>query len=263
MSNPAQHFIRISSVSRRFQSADSEVIALNDVSLDIPRGQFTAIVGRSGSGKTTLLNIIAGLDTADEGTVDIDSQQVSSYSDRQQTEFRRRTIGFVFQSFGLLPLLSAAENIDLSLRIAGAGMRDRQQRTRELLEQVGLSHRADHRPYELSGGEQQRVAVARALANNPPLLIADEPTGELDSTTGAQIFSLLRGVADSGVTILTATHDPFVMEHVDVVREMSDGRLLPEGEGIVTSRVIPEKKNDSPSVQRTSLRPPTVPRRTP
>jgi len=263
MSSSPQDFIRISNVSRRFQSADSEVIALNNVSLDIPRGQFTAIVGRSGSGKTTLLNIIAGLDTADEGSVDIDGQQVSSYSDRQQTEFRRRTIGFVFQSFGLLPLLSAAENIDLSLRIAGAGMRDRQQRTRELLEQVGLSHRADHRPYELSGGEQQRVAVARALANNPPLLIADEPTGELDSTTGAQIFSLLRGVADSGVTILTATHDPFVMEHVDTVREMSDGHLLPQGEGIVTSRVIPSKKDDPPPLRRTSLRPPTVPRRAP
>ena len=197
MSDLQQDFIRINNVSRRFQSADSEVVALNNVSLAIPRGQFTAIVGRSGSGKTTLLNIIAGLDTADEGSVDIDGQQVSNYSDRQQTEFRRRTIGFVFQSFGLLPLLSAAENIDLSLRIAGTGMRDRQQRTRELLEQVGLSHRSDHRPYELSGGEQQRVAVARALANNPPLLIADEPTGELDSTTGAQIFSLLRGVADS------------------------------------------------------------------
>ena len=263
MSNLPKDFIRINNVSRRFQSADSEVVALNNVSLDIPQGQFTAIVGRSGSGKTTLLNIIAGLDTADEGSVDIDGQQVSNYSDRQQTEFRRRTIGFVFQSFGLLPLLSAAENIDLSLRIAGAGMRDRQHRTRELLEQVGLSHRSDHRPYELSGGEQQRVAVARALANNPPLLIADEPTGELDSTTGAQIFSLLRSVADSGVTILTATHDPFVMEHVDVVREMSDGRLLPQGEGIVTSRIIPDKKDKSIPRQRTALRPPTVPRRAP
>ena len=129
MSNLPKDFIRINNVSRRFQSADSEVVALNNVSLDIPQGQFTAIVGRSGSGKTTLLNIIAGLDTADEGSVDIDGQQVSNYSDRQQTEFRRRTIGFVFQSFGLLPLLSAAENSDLSLRIAGAGMRDRQQRT--------------------------------------------------------------------------------------------------------------------------------------
>ena len=263
MSNLPKDFIRINNVSRRFQSADSEVLAVDNVSLEIPRGQFTAIVGRSGSGKTTLLNIIAGLDTADEGSVDIDGQQVSNYSDRQQTEFRRRTIGFVFQSFGLLPLLSAAENIDLSLRIAGAGMRDRQRRTSELLDQVGLSHRSDHRPYELSGGEQQRVAVARALANNPPLLIADEPTGELDSTTGAQIFSLLRSVADSGVTILTATHDPFVMEHVDVVREMSDGRLLPQGEGIVTSRIIPDKKDKSIPRQRTALRPPTVPRRVP
>jgi len=270
MTNPAQqnqqdNLITVSGLTRRFDSGGSVVTAVNAVDIEIPAGQFIAIVGRSGSGKTTLLNIIAGLDTPDEGSVFIDGQEISRFTDKQSTKFRREQIGFVFQSFGLLPLLSAAENIDLALRIAGSGIRERGNRTRELLEQVGLTHRADHRPYELSGGEQQRVAVARALANNAPLIIADEPTGELDSTTGAQIFSLLREVADSGVTIITATHDPFVMEHVDLVREMADGALLPLGEGIVSSRLgtkdISTDQTDNSSSTDPFL-PPIVPRRT-
>ena len=269
MTSPAQqnhqdNLITVSGLTRRFDSGGSVVTAVNAVDIEIPAGQFIAIVGRSGSGKTTLLNIIAGLDTPDEGSVFIDGQEISRFSDKQSTKFRREQIGFVFQSFGLLPLLYAAENIDLALRIAGSGIRERGNRTRELLEQVGLTHRADHRPYELSGGEQQRVAVARALANNAPLIIADEPTGELDSTTGAQIFSLLREVADSGVTIITATHDPFVMEHVDLVREMADGALLPLGEGIVSSRLgtkdITTDQTDNSSSTDPFL-PPIVPRR--
>jgi len=218
--------IEVQHVSRAFHTAGTTVHAVRDVSLEVGRGEFLAIVGRSGSGKTTLLNVIAGLDKPDAGAVLVNGQDITQYGDRAMTEFRRHTIGFVFQSFGLLPLLSAAENVELALRIAGSGLRERGQRTDELLEQVGLSHRAGHRPYELSGGEQQRVAVARALANEPPLLIADEPTGELDSTTGAQIFQLLRDVAASGVTVVTATHDPFVIEHVDRVIEMDDGALL-------------------------------------
>src|SRR5690606_28620842 len=180
--------VEVRNVSRTFHIGGSAVHAVRDVSLEVPRGQFLAIVGRSGSGKTTLLNIIAGLDKPDSGSVFIEGRETSRYGDKEMTELRRHTLGFVFQSFGLLPLLSAEENVELALRIAGAGLRERGERTRELLEQVGLSHRADHRPYELSGGEQQRVAVARALANKPRLLIADEPTGELDSATGAQIF---------------------------------------------------------------------------
>ncbi|GMU39892.1 MAG: ABC transporter ATP-binding protein [Chloroflexota bacterium] len=228
--------IEVRDATRVFRSAGTAVTAVNHVSLSVPRGEFLAVVGRSGSGKTTLLNLVAGLDRPDEGEVIVDGQEVHRFTDAQTTAFRRRTVGFVFQSFGLLPLLSAAENIDLALRIAGAGLRERNERTRELLTLVGLADRADHRPYELSGGEQQRVAVARALANRPPLIIADEPTGELDSTTGAQIFGMLREVASQGVTVVAATHDPFVMEHVDRVLEMSDGHLLPEGEGTLVAQ---------------------------
>ncbi len=218
--------VRVQEISRTFRSAGAEVHAVQQVTLEIPSGQFIAIVGRSGSGKTTLLNMIAGLDRPDSGSVFIGDQEISRFNERQLTQLRRHTIGFVFQSFGLLPLLSAAENVELALRIAGAGLRQRSERTHELLEQVGLTRRSDHRPYELSGGEQQRVAIARALANQPQIVIADEPTGELDSTTAAQIFHLLRGVADEGVTVITATHDPFVIDHVDRVEELEDGRLL-------------------------------------
>lgn len=247
---PGEAMVEVTGVTRVFRSAGTTVRAVDDVSLTIGRGEFMAVVGRSGSGKTTLLNLIAGLDQPDEGRILVDGQEVSRFNDRQMTEFRRHQVGFVFQSFGLLPLLSAEENVDLALRIAGAGLRERQQRTRELLALVGLTERAHHRPYELSGGEQQRVAVARALANQPALVIADEPTGELDSTTGAQIFALLRDVAAAGVTVIAATHDPFVMEHVDRVLEMSDGRLLPEGEGLIVSQHV--TKRSAPSATMNS-----------
>jgi putative ABC transport system ATP-binding protein len=232
--------VEVSHVSRTFHSGSTEVIAVNDVTMQVRRGEFLAVIGRSGSGKTTLLNLIAGLDRPDAGTITVDGHQVSAFTEQDLTKFRRHTIGFVFQSFGLLPLLSAYENVELALRIAGAGIRERGERTRELLAQVGLAERSDHRPYELSGGEQQRVAVARALANNPPLLIADEPTGELDSTTGAQIFQLLHDVTAQGVTVITATHDPFVIQHVDRVLEMADGHLLPEGEGALVAQHRPQ-----------------------
>ena len=242
--------VDVQEVNRAFHTAGTTVHAVREVSFEVAHGEFLAIVGRSGSGKTTLLNLIAGLDKPDSGSVLVAGEDITRYNDRQMTEFRRHTIGFVFQSFGLLPLLSAAENVELALRIAGAGLRERSRRTDELLEQVGLGPRAGHRPYELSGGEQQRVAVARALANAPPLLIADEPTGELDSATGAQIFQLLRDVADSGVTVITATHDPFVIDHVDRVIEMDDGAVtdtahVEEPEPIVApppSRALPPRR---------------------
>ena len=213
-------------ITRDFFTGGINVRALDDVNLSVQKGEFLAVIGRSGSGKTTLLNVIAGLDHPTTGKIMINDQDISNFSDHQMTQLRRHHIGFVFQSFGLLPLMSAAENIELALRIAGNNAKQRRERTRELLELVGLENRSQHRPYELSGGEQQRVAVARAIANNPPLIIADEPTGELDSNTGQQIFTLLRKVAESGVTVITATHDPFVIDHVDRVIEMNDGKLL-------------------------------------
>jgi len=164
--------IDVDHVSRHFDLAGEQIWALRDVSLNIAPGEFMAIIGRSGSGKTTLLNLIAGLDRPNEGTVAIDGQLLTNFSDHQFTELRRKRIGFIFQSFGLLPLLSAQENVELAMRIAGASRRDRINRSREVLDMMGLGKRANHRPYELSGGEQQRVAIARAIANRPALILA-------------------------------------------------------------------------------------------
>ncbi len=221
--------IRVDHVSRDFQVGSETIHALRDVDFGVKRGEFVAVIGRSGSGKTTLLNMIAGLDRPSVGRVVVDGREVSAMNESQLTQLRRRTIGFVFQSFGLLPLLSAYENIEVALRIAGAGASERTRRTGEVLDLVGLRRRANHRPYELSGGEQQRVAIARALANKPAIILADEPTGELDSTTAAQIFQLLVDVVRSeNVTILTTTHDRMVMERAQRVLELSDGVLLAE-----------------------------------
>ena len=219
--------IDIQGVSRDFQVGGQTIHALRDVTFSVGRGDFVAVIGRSGSGKTTLLNVIAGLDRPTSGKVLIDGLEVSGMTEAQLTELRRRKLGFVFQSFGLLPLLSAYENVEIALRIAGAGIRERGRRASEVLEMVGLGRRAKHRPYELSGGEQQRVAIARALANRPQIILADEPTGELDSTTATSIFALLLDIAASeGVTIVTTTHDLLVMERARRVLELSDGALL-------------------------------------
>ncbi|MDP3910587.1 MAG: ABC transporter ATP-binding protein, partial [Gemmatimonadales bacterium] len=216
--------IDIQGVSRDFQVGGQTIHALRDVTFSVGRGDFVAVIGRSGSGKTTLLNVIAGLDRPTSGKVLIDGLEVSAMTEAQLTELRRRKLGFVFQSFGLLPLLSAYENVEIALRIAGAGIRERGRRASEVLEMVGLGRRAKHRPYELSGGEQQRVAIARALANRPQIILADEPTGELDSTTATSIFALLLDIAASeGVTIVTTTHDLLVMERARRVLELSDG----------------------------------------
>ena len=223
----ADLIVEVRGASRRFRVGSEDIWAVRDVSLQGRRGEFVGLIGRSGSGKTTLLNLVAGLDQPSEGTVLVGGEEITRYSERQLTEMRRRRVGFVFQSFGLLPLLSAYENVELALRIAGAGVRERRRRASELLEAVGLAGRAGHRPYELSGGEQQRVAIARALANDPVLILADEPTGELDSSTAVSIFKLLHDlVEERGVTILTTTHDRTVMELVPRVEEMRDGRLL-------------------------------------
>jgi putative ABC transport system ATP-binding protein len=222
----SDELVLVENVSREFQVGNQTIHALQDVSFGVNKGEFVAIIGRSGSGKTTLLNVIAGLDRATSGHVYIGGDDVSTMNDAQLTELRRHKLGFVFQSFGLLPLLSAYENVEVALRIAGAPIRERGKRANDLLDMVGLGRRSHHRPYELSGGEQQRVAIARALANRPALILADEPTGELDSSTATQIFQLLLDIIEQeGVTIITTTHDRLVMEKAERVIELADGVL--------------------------------------
>ena len=222
--------VEVRDVSRSFDLSGTAVHAVRNVTLDVAEGEFVALRGRSGSGKTTLLNLIAGLDRPDSGTVRLAGEDVSSASEARLTELRRHSIGFVFQSFALLPLFSARENVGIALRIAGVHGGAVFDRADEVIDLVGLGPRKDHRPYELSGGEQQRVAIARAIANRPPLLIADEPTGELDSATGAQIFELLQRISAEGTTVIAATHDPLMIEHVERIVEMEDGALVGQSE---------------------------------
>jgi putative ABC transport system ATP-binding protein len=217
---------------REFVLAGGTVHAVAGIDLAIERGALVAVRGRSGSGKTTLLSLIGALDRPTRGTVQVDGLAVSEMPESKLVDFRRRRIGFIFQAFGLLPILSAAENVEVPLRLVGTEPRVREARIAELLELVGLGDRMDHRPHELSGGEQQRVAIARALANRPHLLLADEPTGQLDSQTGHTIMTLLRGVVRSeGVTAVVATHDPAMIDVADRVIELRDGRIVGESTG--------------------------------
>jgi putative ABC transport system ATP-binding protein len=214
-------------VVRDYPSGDTVIHALRGVSLAADPGELVAVRGRSGSGKTTLLNILGGLDRPTSGRVVIDGHEVSAMSEEQLVDVRRRSVAFIFQSFGLVPILSAAENVEVPLRLVRTPGGERDARVRELLELVGLGGRTKHRPHELSGGEQQRVAIARALANRPRLLLADEPTGQLDSETGHLIMMLLRDVVRTeGVTALVATHDPVMLDVADRVLELRDGELL-------------------------------------
>ena len=220
--------IDVRDVTRTFGSGPAATVALRGVSLSVGEGQLVALRGRSGSGKTTLLNIVGGLDSPDSGTVTVDGKEVTAMSERERVRLRRETVTYIFQSFGLLPVLSAAENVGVPLRISGVAPRAREDRVATMLTLVGLADRARHRPGELSGGQQQRVAIARALATRPRLLLADEPTGQLDAETGKQIMRLLRSVVRSeGVTALLATHDPALMEIADSVLQLADGAIVP------------------------------------
>ena len=214
------------SVVREFGEGESAVRAVNEVTVNIAPGEFVALVGRSGSGKTTLLNLLAGLDRPSSGKVWFEGRELSQMPERELVGLRRDRIGFVFQSFGLIPLLSAFENVELPLHIAGVSWRDRRRRANEALDLVGLIGRSGHRPYELSGGEQQRVAIARALVADPSVLFADEPTGELDSVTGQTIGGIMRDIgASRGVTVVTATHDLLLADMADRRLQMADGRI--------------------------------------
>lgn len=219
--------ISINNLHRIYHLEGEDIHAVNGISLDIWPNYMTAIVGRSGSGKTTLLNLVAGLDNSTQGDIHILGRNLSAMNEPERLNMRLHEIGFVFQSFGLMPLLSAFENVSIPLRMRGASPRERDAQVREALEWVGLAERAKHRPYELSGGEQQRVAIARALAAHPKLILADEPTGQLDTRTGRRILDLLRRlVVEREITVVIVSHDPQVMQEADVVHEMRDGRLM-------------------------------------
>jgi putative ABC transport system ATP-binding protein len=212
---------------REYVTPGGTVHAVAGIDLTVPRGQLVAVRGRSGSGKTTLLSLIGTLDRPTSGSVTVDGMPVSELPESRLVSFRRRKIGFIFQAFGLLPILSAAENVEVPLRLVGTDAQVRDARVVELLDLVGLADRMHHRPHELSGGEQQRVAIARALANRPDLLLADEPTGQLDSQTGHGIMTMLRSLVRSeGVTAVVATHDPAMLDVADRVIELRDGRIV-------------------------------------
>ena len=216
-------------VERVYSLGAERLHALRGVDMSGAAGEFIALIGRSGSGKTTLLNILAGLDRSTAGEAFLAGQRLNGLSEEGRAALRRQHVGIVFQSSSLMPLLTAAENVELPLRISGWSRRDREERAREVLDRVGLLHRMRHRPYELSGGEQQRVGIARAIASRPSVLMADEPTGELDSVSAQTVFSLFRSlVEEERVLIIAATHDRAIMSAADRVLELRDGHFTHE-----------------------------------
>ena len=205
-----------------------EVHALQGVNLSVEAGSYLALKGRSGSGKTTLLNCIGGLDRPTNGSVSVFGIELKNLSNKDLTNFYRQYVGFIFQAFGLSPIYTAFENVEIVLQIAGKGRAERRQRAEDCLELVDLTKWWDHRTNELSGGQQQRIAIARSLANQPRLILADEPTGKLDTATAREIFSLFRKIVEQeGVTVLLAAHDPLVDEYVDGTLQLQDGVILP------------------------------------
>jgi len=220
--------VRTVGLTRRYKMGDTFVDALRGVDLSIVRREFVALVGPSGSGKSTVLNLIGGLDRPTSGQVWINDTELSASNERTLTRHRRQHVGFVFQTFNLLPRLTAEENVALPLMFSGVPQKERRERARALLERVGLGQRLNHRPTQLSGGEQQRVAIARALVGEPALLLADEPTGNLDTVIGAEIMALLKELnAERGLTLLVVTHDPEVAAFADRVVKLRDGQMEP------------------------------------
>ena len=218
--------IEAKDLEKLYRMGDETVHALDGVSFSIPRGDYCAIVGPSGSGKSTLMNIIGGLDTPTRGCIVIAGNDIGEMNDDDLAVFRNQTIGFVFQSFNLLPRLTALENVELPMIYGGVEPKLRTQRAAELLERVGLENRMDHRPTQLSGGQQQRVAIARALAGKPALILADEPTGALDTTTGIEILNLFGQLNREGATVVIVTHDHDVARATRRTIEMRDGRIV-------------------------------------
>lgn len=222
-----QTILRVNAVTKEYPFEGSAVAALRGVDLEVIEGDWVAVTGPSGSGKSTLLNVLAGIEKPTSGEVRLLDRDLSAMSESERSLLRLHTIGFVFQRFHLLPVLTAAENVELPMAEAGADRRERRQRATDLLEYVGLSHRLRHRPPQLSGGEQQRVAIARALANRPRLILADEPTGELDNATGEEILKLFERLNRDGATVITVTHEAHVAARAGKLIEMMDGRVAP------------------------------------
>jgi putative ABC transport system ATP-binding protein len=218
--------LRADDLRRDFAMNGRPVHALRGVSLHIERGEYVAIAGPSGSGKSTLLHVLGGIDAPSSGAVTLEGRRLDRLSDRELTRLRLTRIGFVFQRFHLLPVLTASENVELPMAEAGVGRGERRERARELLDYVGLADRASHRATQLSGGEMQRVAIARALANRPALLLADEPTGELDRETGEEILALFRRINRDGATLVVVTHDERLAAEASRVIHMQDGQIV-------------------------------------
>ncbi|MDR7168633.1 putative ABC transport system ATP-binding protein [Nocardia kruczakiae] len=217
--------LELTDVVKEYRVGEQRVRALDTISLRIEAGEFTSIIGPSGSGKSTLLHLLGALDSPDSGSITFRGEEIGSLDDNRQSEFRRHRVGFVFQFFNLLPTLSAWENVAVPKLLDGTGLRKAKPRALELLDRVGLADRAEHRPAELSGGQMQRVAVARALIMDPPLILADEPTGNLDSKTGASILELLGDISGAGNSVVMVTHDMGAVEYCDRVITLRDGRI--------------------------------------
>lgn len=222
-----QEIIRADGIKRVFGKGSGAVTVLNGVDIHLPAGKLIAFKGRSGSGKTTLINLLSALDRPTEGMITFDGRNLTAMSNQERDVVRRSEMGLIFQSFALIPLMSAYENVEFVLRIAGMPAHERRDAAVQALDHVGLKPRMHHRPFEMSGGEQQRTAIARAIAHKPKLILADEPTAELDSRTGLHIIKVFRDLVEqSGITIVLTTHDPAIMEIVDQVYELEDGQIV-------------------------------------
>ncbi len=225
MEKEKREIVRLEKVVKTYHMGEHTVHALNGISISISEGEFVAIMGPSGSGKSTLLNMIGCLDVPTEGRVLIDGVSTAEMTEEELTRIRRDRIGFVFQSFNLIPTLSARENVELPMIFRKVGEKERKERAQKLLEKVGMGDKSDHRPSELSGGEQQRVAIARALANDPSIILADEPTGNLDTSSGNEIMNIMKELNRTGRTIIVVTHDPSVADFAERIIRIRDGKL--------------------------------------
>ena len=233
--------LQLHDLSKVYRTADVETTALNAVNLEIEAGEFIAIMGPSGCGKSTLLNVLGMLDTPTSGTYRFRDQVVSGRSERELASVRKANIGFIFQSFNLIDELSVQENVMLPLLYQKVPAAKREQTVREVLERVNIAHRADHRPQQLSGGQQQRVAVARAVVTNPKLILADEPTGNLDTTTGEEVLNLLNQLNEEGTTIVMVTHDQSHADHASRIVNMLDGKIL--SENVISMQPVSEARH--------------------